>query len=181
MIEKLCVVAHLDDECIWFNPESFDKIIVCFLDRLDNFKMTVARKKILQQHPLKDKIVCLGLTESNYWKDKTQLKKHQENYNQVKDLIRADVLEAKEIYTHNPWGEYNHADHILVSEAVREIALCPVYGLDGQVATTARERIEVQPNIELYRRIKKLYQDEKAWTWVGDFQPEKTLYYYKIN
>jgi len=180
-MKKLLIVAHPDDEIIWFNPKDFDKIIICFLDRLDNFKMCLARKRVLKRHPLKDKIQCLGLTESGYWKDKARLKEHQENYQKLKELLKTDIAEATEIYTHNPWGEYNHADHILVSEVVRELAACPVYGLDGKEPTTARERFEIEPDIPLYREIKKIYQEEKAWTWVGDFQPEKTLYYYKQN
>ncbi|GAG99008.1 unnamed protein product, partial [marine sediment metagenome] len=32
---KILIVAHLDDELLWFNPQSFDKIIVAFLGRAD--------------------------------------------------------------------------------------------------------------------------------------------------
>ena len=76
---KLLVVSHPDDEVIWFNPEKFDKIIIVFLARLDR-DVAEARSKAINAHPLVDKITCLGLTESNYWRDPMMKPEYDQNF-----------------------------------------------------------------------------------------------------
>ena len=176
---KILVVVHPDDEIIWFNPQMFDKIIICFLDRLDKFTMTVARKRVLFRHPLKDKIKCLELPEPNFYKDSPR---YQEIINQLKELLAKEIEQAEVIYTHDPeTGEYGHEDHKLVGQIVKEIAQCPVYALDMKATSNTPNRIARPPNLPLFYQVRQLYQEENAWTWFGDFYPRHTLYYKKIN
>jgi len=146
---KILIVSHPDDEILWFNPEDYDKIIVVFSGREDRPSFKALREKAIENHPLK--VVCWGLTESNFWRDNTKYAEHQRNYEEicrrVKDLCAKNPL--LEIDTHNANGEYGHADHILVHNAVMDSANCKVNG----------------KNAEMYRKIKNLYNKYEVWTW----------------
>lgn len=181
---KILVAAHPDDCILWFNPKDFDKIILCFMDRHDNYKVFMGRRKVLGQHPLKDKIEILNLVESGYQSNKVHRDAHQANYKKAVELLREklkDLKETDEVWTHNSWGEYGHSDHILISEAVREVATCPVYVLDGFIPHTGRQRIEVEMDLDFYKQVKDLYTKWGAWTWRSDYEPPAKQYYYKIN
>lgn len=143
---KLLVVAHCDDEALWFNPEKFDKILIVFLSRKDR-DIAEARSKAINDHPLVEKITCLGLTESNYWRDPCQKDDYDKNF---EDLV-AELKKYKpsSVTTHDAYGEYGHADHILCFNACMEAFNCPVN----------------RKNPKLFRQIKKNYQNNGIWTW----------------
>jgi len=140
---KVLIVAHPDDEILWFNPSEFDQIIIVFL----NGYKEEERRRALENHPLKDKIVCWELTESNYWRDKTKIEEYKKCYRETVELARK--LNADSITTHNAHGEYGHTDHVLVHNAVMEGASCLVNGKDPK----------------LFQQIKKVYEEAGAWTW----------------
>lgn len=93
---KVLIVAHPDDEIIWFSPHK------------PYAKLTI------EAHPLRDRIILLGIEESGFWKDdKRQLefqKSEQALYEALENLKKQFVI--NEIYTHNAQGEYGHDDHI---------------------------------------------------------------------
>lgn len=142
---KTLIVAHPDDEILWFNPEDYDRIVIVFLERDDNAKITEKRKEVINTHPLKEKITWLGFKESKYHKDKTKLEDYNKNYNDLCEFLK--TLKADEVYTHNAMGEYQHSDHILVYRACMNTLNCRVNNKDPK----------------LYRKIKEAYG--KAWTW----------------
>ena len=144
---NILIVAHPDDEALWFAPEKYDKIIIVFTGRVDDPDMKGRREKVMALHPLKDKIECWGLTESGYWRDKMKSREHKANYDEVCRRLR-DVY-ADSVDTHDAYGEYGHDDHILVHNAVMATMDCPVNGKDPKI----------------FRQIKNRYLDEGAWTW----------------
>lgn len=54
---KYLIVAHPDDEIIWFHPENYDKIVIVFLKREDQPDITRGRQEVKKHHPLKDRII----------------------------------------------------------------------------------------------------------------------------
>lgn len=146
---KYLIVAHGDDEILWFNPEEYDKIIVVFSGRDDRPWFKEQREKANAEHPLKP--ILWGLTESNFWRDSTKYAEHQRNYDEICQRVKelCDKNPILEITTHNANGEYGHADHILVHNAVMDSANCKVNG----------------KRAELYRQIKDLYNKYECWTW----------------
>ena len=144
---KYLIVAHPDDEILWFKPENYDRIIIVFSGRADRPGFGDNRTKALAEHPLKDKIECLNLTESNFWRDASKYPEHLENYNKVCKFLKE--IEPESVDTHNANGEYGHADHILVRNAVYDTVDCPVNGQDPK----------------LYRAIKEVYEKHNVWTW----------------
>ncbi len=181
---KILIVAHPDDEILWFNSQSFDKIIICFSN--DNYE------KALKNHPLTSKIKCLKLTESNYYKNKFNYDKHLDNYKILKDSLKEDIEKATIIYTHNPWGEYNHADHILVNQVVTELTRIhshiKVFAWDGImfnpefgfVPIIGRETYPEKIDLDFFRKIKALYIHEGIWNWVINYEPKQEQCYFQI-
>lgn len=142
---KTLIVAHPDDEILWFNPEDYDKIVIVFLEREDSPEITAKRREVVKTHPLKEKITWLGLKESKYQKDKSRRTEYYKNYTDLCEFLK--TLEADEVDTHNAMGEYQHMDHILVYKACMDTLDCKVNNKDPK----------------LYRKIKESYGE--AWTW----------------
>lgn len=177
---KVLIVAHPDDEILWFDAQKFDKIVIAFMDRLDNYKVFKARERVLEQHPLKDKIISLGLTESGWMRDRDRREQHLEIYETLKKKIAEHVKDATVIYTHNSWGEYNHPDHIMVNHAVKELAKCDVMMFDGPTELMPYNGQEEEIDLEFYKKVRELYIREGAWTWNEHYMPRQTQRYFKL-
>jgi len=107
---KLLIVAHPDDEIIWFNPEGFDRIIIAFCAIPDKPSAEEARTKAILDHPLNDRIEFLKLTQSTYWRNETRLDQHRNNFAQLEERLARYLRNSRvtEIFTHNALGEYGH-------------------------------------------------------------------------
>lgn len=133
---------------LWFNPEEYDKIIIVFSNREDRPGFGENRLKAIAEHPLKP--LCWNLTESNFWRDETKYIEHQKNYTEiVKKLQELNLTENDSITTHNSNGEYGHADHILLHNAIMDTVNCKVNG----------------KNPISYREIKNIYEKYNVWSW----------------
>jgi LmbE family N-acetylglucosaminyl deacetylase len=146
---RVLVVAHPDDEVLWFAAEIYDSIVVAFLGRTDKPEQTEGRRKAMADHPLADRIVCVGLTESNFWRDKSRAAEHVANRARLVAWLRENSTNWDSVDTHNAWGEYQHADHILVHGACMEALDCSVNGQDP----------------DIYRRARAAYEKHNCWTW----------------
>ena len=143
---KVLIVAHPDDEVIWFNPEEFDRIVIVFGDFGDG-RSGDGRRRALKEHPLANRITHLNIKESNYWRDKSMASDYAESERLLVEFLK--TLEADEVVTHDANGEYGHADHILVHRVCMMTLNCSVNGKDPA----------------LYRKIRKVYEDNGCWTW----------------
>ncbi len=161
---KTLVVAHPDDEIIFFNPDDFERIIIVFGDFGDYRGSTAGdgRRTALKQLPYADKIVHLDLPESHWTWDRNDPKqrdyvdsstsnqrysKYMANYSALSEFLKG--LKADEVITHGSWGEYGNLDHTLVHHACLDTLDCPVNGI----------------NPKLYRASKQIYKDNGVWTW----------------
>jgi len=178
---KVLIVAHPDDEIIWFPAEYFDLIVIVFLARHDKPYAAQSRKLALQEHPLKERLLLLGLDESGYWKDNTR----QQQYNEVKINLFNSLMELNnqykftQIFTHNSVGEYGHDDHILVHELVKQVfsgntIYCPAIPVNNH---KNNDYISLNNDIAFYEKAKSIYIKNKAWTWKMDYAPPKELIY----
>jgi len=147
---RILIVAHPDDEVIWFAPETFDKIVIVF-EAFGDGRSSDGRRKALAEHPLKDKITRLGLQESNFWRDPTKRAVHERNRDALCGYLKTVLKPGPddEVTTHGPMGEYQHADHLLVHRACMMNLDCKVNGKDPK----------------LYREIRKVYENNACWTW----------------
>ena len=148
MSNNILVVAHPqpDDEILWFNPEEFDKIIIVFGDFGDG-RSGDGRRKALEEHPLKDKIVHLNIKESDFTRDSSRETIYRVNQRVIEDELAK--FRPTEVTTHNAHGEYGHLEHIQVFYACMNVFDCHVNG----------------KNPKIFRETKKLYEKHGAWTW----------------
>jgi hypothetical protein len=136
------VVAHPDDEVLWFSSilEDVGNILVCFLDVSSRPDWSAGRRESLRTYPLKG-VISLGLTESEVfngaaWPDPApsefglnvarrtgtlpgySFETYKSNFERLKAELRLKLTGIRNVITHNPWGEYGHEEHVQVFRAV---------------------------------------------------------------
>ncbi len=192
------VVAHPDDEILWLSSvfASADQVILCFGDPFGNPKMAAARRRAVAALPLPS-LVNLALPESGAgflvdWAapqlapaglkiaDGAARLRYQANYPKLVAGLRDALAGCGDVYTHNPWGEYGHAEHVQVHRAV--VALQAELGytvwfsnyiaarswplarlLSRQIGWAQRRLVE--PDLVAARRLMRIYLRHGAWTW----------------
>ena len=139
MLKKsILLVAHPDDEILWFSSilDKVDDVIFCYLDCTSNPQWTMGRKQSLSEHPLKN-ISCLNIDESEScdsanWENplinkfgikiskKSISDKYKENYIKIEEALKDKLKHSHNVFTHNPWGEYGNEDHIQIYRIVKK-------------------------------------------------------------
>jgi LmbE family N-acetylglucosaminyl deacetylase len=205
------VVAHPDDESLWLSSAlaGADRVVFCFGDGFERPELSEARRRAVAALPLKG-LVDLKLPESGAgfsidWtdprltptgiaiSDAAARARYDANFDRLVDLLRPVLTGYGDIYTHNPWGEYGHAEHIQLYRAVA--ALQAELGFTiwfsnyvGPVSLPLAQRIgrnpvwaqrrEVQPDRATARGLMRIYRRHGAWTWnrFHRWPAEETLY-----
>lgn len=123
---SVLVIAHLDDEIIWFLPwlSQIDKIIIASLP------VTASHLNILSKYSSQRKAswhFTRGVTSYQDYKERwlnpvtrKELITGLDYDRTLRDIIADPGV--NEIFTHSPWGEYGHLHHRQVSETVRKLA-----------------------------------------------------------
>ncbi len=192
---KILIVAHPDDEMLWFNPEYFDRIFIVFSGRNDKPDFEEKRTKLMAALPYSSKIELFGITESLY----NKYPEMRDRFNETKihllnKLASLKNLPITEIFTHNYFGEYYHYDHILVNHCVRQIfkssvnIYMPTLLLKRQLFRddiTAKKlnlktlaTISINMNIRAFKLTRKQYKNQGIWTWNDFYKPRKIEHYY---
>jgi len=202
------VVAHPDDEVLWFSSilEDVGKILVCFLDVASRPDWSAGRRESLRTYP-RNSVFSLGLTESEVfngaaWPDPVpsefglyvarrtgslqgySFETYKSNFERLKDKLRHKLTGIRNVFTHNPWGEYGHEEHVQVFLAVDALRaelgfrlwfsnyfsnksyglmLRYMTGFDG-----AHRTLKTRP--KLGKRVQALYARNGCWTWFSDYQ-----------
>jgi hypothetical protein len=136
---SIIVVAHLDDEALWFSSilNEVDKIVVCFLNFWREPNLGIGRKKSISEYPLKN-IDCLeideiGTFECADWNNpvlseygiellKTRLnEKYINNFYNLYQKLEKKLEGFDNVFTHNPWGDYGNEDHIQIYRVVKKL------------------------------------------------------------
>jgi hypothetical protein len=114
--------------------------------------------------------------------DATVRARYESNYAKLLEGLRASLTGCRDVYTHNPWGEYGHAEHIQVYRAVTalqdELGYTVWYSnyvgagnwtlvkdLAGRLSW-ARRSI-VRPDVATARTLMRVYRRYGAWTWTA--------------
>ncbi len=205
------VVAHPDDEALWLSSilGYGGRVVFCFGDLFGRPEKSAARRKALAALPLPG-VIELGMAESGAgsavdWAhprptptgiaivDPAASARYEANYRRLVASLRSALAGLRTVWTHNPWGEYGHPEHVQVHRAVAALQAELGYTLwfsnyVGKASwTLARqlagepswtERMILPPDLATVRRLKKVYRDCGAWTWTrGHRWPvRETLY-----
>jgi LmbE family N-acetylglucosaminyl deacetylase len=137
------VVAHPDDEILWFSSvvKNVDRIVFCFSEADSKFAYSEGRKFVLRDFPHKQ-VSTLGLKEGEVfdladWKhpqpsvDGLEFRRtdrasrrvavYMQNFVDLCGRLREVLKGYRNVITHNPWGEYGHEEHVQVYRAVKSV------------------------------------------------------------
>lgn len=174
MRDLTILIAHPDDEVIFGWPVLKEaSVIVCCSSDLNNPKREWCkdRKKALQEigKITGAEVICLDYDSEFYRVDARDgsLKK-------LADQVLALLPKNKKIFTHNPWGEYGHMDHILVHQIARAGGKRLIYSdmcigaawlpCTPWPSSKSPERFCVN-DISFYEKCKAVYDRYGCWTW----------------
>jgi len=200
---SVLVVAHPDDEILWFGSiaADVDQIVVCFLNDPLKPELAAAREKTLRVHPWSDKIVCLGLDETNAFdgagwplpettefglrivKERQIEAVYQLCYDKLQELLTPIVRDATNLFTHNPWGEYGHEEHVLVHRVTTTLAAANQKNVwySNYASTWSEDLMRLYLDKSQHQfcsgkvdgmaldTIADIYRANNAWTWFDDF------------
>ena len=205
------VVAHPDDEALWLSSvvASVERTVFGFGDVWGKPQRSEARRKAVAALPLPG-IINLAIGESGVeWRSylaKPELtpcgvrifesavrERYQSNHARLLAGLRSALAGCKDVYTHNPWGEYGHAEHIQVYSAVSALQSELGYtvwfsnyvgpGNWSFVRDLAKDlhwaqRRVVKPDTGTARALMQVYRHYGAWTWKSGYRwpAQETLY-----
>ena len=200
--DSILVVAHPDDEALWFSSilDRVGEIVVCFLGSRTNPEWKARRERCMAAYPL-DNICTLGLEQAGVfnsadWREGTtssfgmEIQKsgpardhYMENFRRLKSLLERKLEGRHNVFTHNPWGEYGHEEHVQVYRAVKELQ--EQQGFDlwftnccsnrsynlmlTHIAGFDTEYVTLPANKKLGEAARSLYQKHNCWTWYDDY------------
>lgn len=220
--EVLVVVAHPDDEAFWFTPllRSASRIVAALPVHGEDEVISRGRYSVLDGYP-----VCgfefLPLRSAGVYKrsdwlrrrpieegvtllrkcPKERVSTYMGNYASLLEALEPYVRSSQVIYTHNPWGEYGHEEHIQVSHAVMALATKEgrsVWAWDGfssRLLLAGRMRLRhdyyrgqtkelprsaLGTDRSLFREIRELYKSYSAWTGDPHYEPPETSEYIQL-
>lgn len=139
---SVLVVAHPDDEVLWFSSilDAVSKIVIVFDTANGSARRQTSLRDSLAEHPLADKLTSLGIgrvqshnrsrwpepEETDYGlrlEDDAALDTAFAAQRQVvQEALRPHLQQASNVFTHNPWGEYGHEDHVQINKCVTALA-----------------------------------------------------------
>ena len=192
------VVAHPDDEMLWFSGVlgAAGRVVLCYGDSFWRPAISAARRRAVASLPLAG-LVALAIPESGArfmadWAaprltacgiaitEPAAAARYEANFPLLVERLRPLLAGRREVYTHNPWGEYGHSEHLQVHRAVTllqaELGFTLWFSnyvgprswplarmLANQVGWSARR--SVAPDLALAHRLAQHYRRHGARTW----------------
>lgn len=204
MLEKsIIVAAHPDDEILWFSSilDKVNSVIVCFLNHSSRPDWSIGRRKVLSEYPMTN-IFSLEIDSADVFFDvqwenaimtkygigiddnKQSESKYKENYYALINILEKKLIGYSNVFTHNPWGEYGHPEHIQIYRVIDTLQRRMGFNLwysnycsnktFGLIASNFpafdSEVLTRSTNKNLTRIVKGLYKKNKCWTWYNDWQ-----------
>ncbi len=191
-------VAHPDDECLWLSSVlgASTRIVFAFGEPFGRPEMGAARRRALADLGLPG-LVYLSIPESGArlaidWPrpqltaagvaiaDAAAASRYDANFERLVAALRPVLAGCAVVFTHNPWGEYGHSEHIQLHRAVAFLQAELGYTLgfsnymDRRSWPLAQElgrlsfwtqRHVLPTNQALARRLMAVYRRHGAWTW----------------
>jgi LmbE family N-acetylglucosaminyl deacetylase len=141
-LKTLVVVAHPDDEALWFSPvlAQADLIVVAFPRHPRREEINEGREAVWREFALPVELLPLDTAPVLRQSDRANPKltpygvelredcpaevrsRYIANYERLIAKLDPYVAESEQVYSHNPWGEYGHETHIQVWSAVSRLA-----------------------------------------------------------
>jgi LmbE family N-acetylglucosaminyl deacetylase len=218
-LEDICekaivVAAHPDDEILWFSSVigQAQQVIICYLQIDARPDWTNGRMQALARYPLLN-IKSLDLKETDVfncsdWQypklssfgmdiqgSGCNQNQYEANYHQLENSLRKILHPDMHVFTHNPWGEYGHEEHVQVFRAIEtlqsEIGFhiwVPNYISNRSIPLMLASRkmidycfTKAPSDRILAAQIRDLYRQYNCWTWYWEFNWMKEEVFMKIK
>jgi len=201
--KSIAVVAHPDDEILWLSSilDKVDHILFCFINYPPQSFLGAGRHAAISEYPLRnislldiDEAVSFNVAnwnkpiESEYGleisSNKAAAKRYANNYYTLHERLSERLKGVDNVFTHNPWGEYGHEDHVQVYRVIKDIQ--NQYGFNLWFTNYCGNRSyrlmlkyissfntnyhTLQTNIDLAKKIADVYKKHDCWTWYGGYQ-----------
>ncbi len=198
MSRIVLVAAHPDDEILWLSSamEQADPVVLCYGAPWAKPEKASARAQAVAALKL-PRLVNLAIPESGVrllvdWQtptltatgmaisDPAGQARYDANFALLVEKLRPILAGADAVYTHNPWGEYGHPEHVQVYRAVATLQeelgftiwfsnyVAPLtwkLARDLGASPLWAEKRNVLPDIRLARRLRAIYLRHRVWTW----------------
>jgi glycosyltransferase involved in cell wall biosynthesis len=119
--------------------------------------------------------------------DKTvpvRIEKYRKNYDELKQRLEKQLDGYRNVFTHNPWGEYGHEEHVQVYRVIKALQDKMRFNLwySNYVSNKSFklmlshldrfrfEHVVFETNKALAREVKGIYTKQKCWTWFDDWE-----------
>lgn len=201
------VVAHPDDEILWFSSliDRVSQTIMCFLDVASDPECSEGRRRVLPQLPLLN-VQTLGLQEAEVYgagnwsapeitptgmgvsrrrsvMSGYSSRRYTRNFFQLHADLRSALTGRRIVFTHNPWGEYGHEEHVQVFRVVESLQRELGFRLFFTTYVSGRSLVlfgryltnlngpgfALSANAILAERVKSLYVEQGCWTWFDNY------------
>jgi hypothetical protein len=194
---SVIVAAHPDDEILWFSSilDRVDRIVFCYHCNRRNSILTRGRDRLLSDYPF-NTMISLNIEESNVYKEKhyqfpietrhglisfhpLKYKAYQKNFAALEEKLKTILPEYQTVFTHNPWGEYGHEEHVQVYRVLKKLQV--KFGFDllfnnyiSKKSLNLGKRylfrfqfpwFTCHINKPLYDQLRLLYIKSGCWTW----------------
>ena len=172
------VMAHPDDEVIFGWPvladRSVDSILICSNDSGNpDRKWCRHRKVALMEMTAALRIPARSL---DYSSEFYRLSTRDEQLKRMMEDIAANIdPHADAVFTHNPWGEYGHMDHIIVHLAVqstgKSIFFTDIFLPSNWMNLTHAPKKgfsvlrSADNDLSFYNYCRSFYDKHRVWTW----------------
>lgn len=201
--KSVLVVAHPDDEVLWFSSilNEIDKIIIVFLDAGHSPELGKSRQRGIDEHEFRDRITLLNLAQTrshnrSAWPEPEETEfglrltsdpehecLYQDQGLRVRAALDTHIQGASNVFTHNPWGEYGHEDHVQIHRITTQLARSTNstvwYGsyVSNKSSMLMQSYMQVFDNSyytmpvdrDRAKQIADTYFRNNAWTWPDDY------------
>ena len=205
----ICVVAHPDDEVLWFASilEEISHVITVYRDVPEDLDLGRKRADVITRLPYD--VVSLAITEAGtydpaHWQkpeisrfglslaphaaSAQTIANYEGNYSLIRAQLEKQLPIKTTVFTHNPWGEYGHADHVQVYRVLSDIRDKLQLSINVSPYISSRSRALAERYIEsrandtdqrpidsgFADRVANIYKRCKCWTWADDWSWNET-------
>jgi LmbE family N-acetylglucosaminyl deacetylase len=199
------VVAHPDDEALWFSSivGKVSRVIIAYEECDDLPGLGQSRRAASNAYPIQSATFLrraepCSLSYVDWSKPRRtrygmalNRSKAEQRYRKAYRLLRRDLSTllagTSDVFTHNPWGEYGHPDHVQISRVVSDLSRKLGFRVhfssyiaprSMQLAARFIPALTNEGTLKTSRawaaRIKTVYVDHGCWTWHRDYVPPQT-------
>jgi LmbE family N-acetylglucosaminyl deacetylase len=193
--EAAIVVAHPDDEVLWFSSliRNVGKIVICYGADPDTFTAERAehRREVIRRLPL-DNVLHLDVSGPAWHgrrlgsaEDELQRLANEDPALRLalEAPLRGALAGVSTVFVHNPWGEYGHDDHRRVYSVVNSLRTelnfdvfvssyverRVMHLMQAALAGGVAEMISCPVSRDVIDPIIEVYKTWSCWTWYDDW------------